>query len=94
MTTPRLITLELWLAETYGDAITLNTARRWCRDRKISPLPEKHGRTYFVTPDARYTIEQQTQPAAPEQPSPAEAGGLVERLKRAYAAETPRSVAH
>lgn len=52
---PKLITLEAWVAETYGEALTLDTARRWCREGRIRPMAEKHGRTYFVTPDARYT---------------------------------------
>jgi hypothetical protein len=52
---PRLITLELWIERTYGDAVSIGTARRWCREDRIFPAPEKHGRTYFVQPNARYT---------------------------------------
>ena len=52
----KLISLETWLAQTYGgDAPGIATARRWARDGKIYPAPEKHGRRYFVDPDARYT---------------------------------------
>lgn len=50
------ISLDTWLEQTYGeDAPGIQTARRWCRDGKIHPAPEKHGRSYFVVPEARYT---------------------------------------
>lgn len=56
MTTPKLISLEHWLQAIYGeDAPTIDTARRWCRDGRIYPAPQKHGRSYFIAPDARYT---------------------------------------
>lgn len=52
----RRVLLETWLRETYGDdAPDIATARRWCRKGKIYPAPEKHGRSYFVHPEARYT---------------------------------------
>lgn len=51
----KLITLEAWLSLTYADGPTIETARRWCRDGLIHPLPQKHGRTYYVSPEARYT---------------------------------------
>lgn len=76
MTTPRLITLEQWLKLTYGDAVSLDTGRRWCRESRIQPAPEKHGRTYFVTPGARYTDPLQ----------PARRSRLVDRID---AAKTP-----
>jgi len=66
---PRLITLELWVERTYGGAVTIATARRWCREHRILPAPEKHGRTYFVQPNARYT-----DPYAPPR------GRLMERI--------------
>lgn len=54
--TPKYIRLETWLKQTYGDdAPKVATARRWCNDGKIQPPPQKHGRSYFVHPDARYT---------------------------------------
>ena len=50
------ISLETWLEMVYGeDAPAIETARRWCRLGKIYPKPEKHGRAYFLSPDARYT---------------------------------------
>jgi len=51
----KLITLESWAAATYGEASPhINTLRRWARDALIVPIPEKHGRTYYVSPGARY----------------------------------------
>lgn len=53
---PKRISLETWLKATYGDdAPSIDTARRWVRAGKIYPAPEKHGRSYFVYPWARYT---------------------------------------
>lgn len=52
----KLITLEAWAQDQYGeDAPHINTLRRWARDGRIMPVPEKHGRTYYVKPDARYS---------------------------------------
>lgn len=51
----KLISLEAWVRETYGDAVTIGTARKWAKSGKIRPQPEKHGRAYFCHPDARYT---------------------------------------
>lgn len=60
----RLITLERWAASTYGeDAPHINTLRRWARDGMIVPTPEKHGRTYFVRPDACYLDHHTPSPA-------------------------------
>lgn len=50
-----LLTLESWARAVYGeDAPAQFTLRRWARDGHISPMPEKHGRSYFVKPDAKY----------------------------------------
>jgi hypothetical protein len=70
----KLITLEAWAAQVYGEAAPgLPTLRRWARLARISPRPIKHGRTYFVAPTAVY--------------SPAFTGGgrprLVDRLTHA-----------
>lgn len=54
-TLPKLVTLEAWVELTYGTAVQIDTARRWCREGRIYPAPEKHGRSYFVSRDARYT---------------------------------------
>lgn len=51
----QLVTLTAWASATYGEAApSLATLRRWARDQRIFPAPEKHGRTYFVRPDAQY----------------------------------------
>lgn len=71
----QLITLEEWLKRTYGEAVSIHAGRRWCRERKITPVPEKHGRTYFVRQDARYT-------------APAGEDDITERLRRDYADAT------
>jgi predicted site-specific integrase-resolvase len=52
---PKLVTLERWVADTFGDAVTMETARRWVRAGKILPAPQKIGARYFLHPDARYT---------------------------------------
>lgn len=53
--TPPNIRLEEWLKRTYGEQKpSLLTARRWARSGNIYPAPEKHGRAYYVRPDARY----------------------------------------
>lgn len=74
----RLITLERWAEGTYGaDAPHINTLRRWARDALIFPAPEKHGRTYYVRPDARYVD------CRASVPTPAARGTrLVDRIDR------------
>lgn len=55
MMAAKLIILEAWAAATYGESSPhINTLRRWARDALIVPAPEKHGRTYYVSPAARY----------------------------------------
>lgn len=51
---PRLLTLEEWAAATYETPPALFTLRKWAREQKINPAPKKHGRTYYVSQDARY----------------------------------------
>lgn len=79
----KLITLERWAQETYGEASPhINTLRRWARDALIVPVPEKHGRTYYVRPDARYSDFRAPVPA-PRQAGQGAATGhrrLVDRI--------------
>jgi hypothetical protein len=51
-----LIDLSTWLANTYNanNAPCVNTVRRWVRENRIQPPPEKQGRAYFFHPRARY----------------------------------------
>lgn len=79
----KLIPLEAWAAATYGESAPhINTLRRWARDAHIYPKPIKHGRTYFVTPDARY-VDFKTMPSAK---APASNSRLVARLSHGTAA--------
>lgn len=49
-----LLTIESWLAATYAaGAPSVHTVRRWIRDGYIDPPPEKHGRSYFLKPEAK-----------------------------------------
>ncbi len=49
------IPLERWAIAVYGDDRPgIGTLRRWARGGNISPPAEKHGRTYYVAPDAKY----------------------------------------
>lgn len=71
-----LVTLEEWAAEEFKTPPSPNTLRKWARERRISPAPVKHGRTYYVESDAHYQ--------QPEQQPPRKAGGsLVSRIERA-----------
>ena len=55
MNSNHLLPLDAWAQATYGDhAPSIHTLRRWARDGHIFPAPEKHGRSYFVAPEARY----------------------------------------
>lgn len=54
----KLITLEAWAANIYGEhAPSIHTLRRWARNAKIFPIPKKHGRTYFVEETAEYIAD-------------------------------------
>lgn len=54
--TVRFLKLSSWLDLNYkeADAPSIRTARLWARSGLIEPKPEKHGRDYFVHPNARY----------------------------------------
>lgn len=52
---PKLITLKNWAQMTFGeDSPHVNTLRRWVNDGRISPRPQKIGKTWFVKPNAEY----------------------------------------
>lgn len=52
---PTLISLERWAEIHYGEEKpTSRTLQSWAREGKIRPKPMKHGRSYFVSPDATY----------------------------------------
>lgn len=48
------VTLQDWAREKYQPPPNKDTLRRWARDSKIFPPPEKVGRTYYVEPTAEY----------------------------------------
>lgn len=55
MSNKPLISLTTWAKQTYQDAQPcVNTLRKWARDALIQPAPQRHGRAYYVDPDARY----------------------------------------
>ncbi len=50
-----LVLLTTWAQQNYKDAVPcLNTLRKWARDALIQPAPQKHGRAFYVDPDAKY----------------------------------------
>ncbi|KQP02510.1 excisionase [Pseudorhodoferax sp. Leaf265] len=51
-----LVPLTEWAEQTYSAAMKpcINTLRKWARDALIQPAPQRHGRSYYVDPDARY----------------------------------------
>ena len=65
-----LLPLDAWAREQYGEhAPSVRTLQRWVREKRIAPLPERHGLRYYVRPDARYV-----------EPRPI-GGRLVDRIK-------------
>lgn len=71
-------TLDHWRQINFAEHCrpTLNTARRWAKQGRIDPPAIKHGRRYYVRPDAVYT----------DKPQPAKRR-LVDRIR---AAETQK----
>lgn len=52
-----LVPLTEWARQTYSAEMLpcINTLRKWAREAMIQPAPQRHGRSYYVDPDARYT---------------------------------------
>lgn len=77
----RLLTLEEWADAVYGaHRPNRDTLRRWVRQSKIQPPPEKHGRTYFVSAQSRYIDP--SKPLPTEHPSVRRPTSLVARIRR------------
>lgn len=56
----KLIPLDEWADRHYAIGRPhVQTLRRWARDGKIHPAPRKHGRAYYVSPDAEYLSDEQ-----------------------------------
>lgn len=78
-TMTKLISLRDWAKATYGDSAPKPpTLRTWAKSGKIFPCPEKHGREYFVVPEARYV-------AANDDNHP-----VIERVTKAHRNSVPR----
>jgi predicted site-specific integrase-resolvase len=57
----KYVLLSTWAARNYGsDAPHPRTLLRWVKAGKIQPKPERHGRDYYVSPEARYTDRPQS----------------------------------
>jgi len=82
-----LLTLEEWARQTYETPPTMNTLRRWAREGLIQPPPEKHGRSYFVCPTARYVESRASL-------RPDRSLSLVERIAIDRASAKQRSGSH
>lgn len=54
VTEPRRIPLTDWAARRYDPVPSIHTLRRWAKDGKIVPVPEKHGREFRVLETARF----------------------------------------
>ena len=80
----KLVTLEAWASTTYGEASPhINTLRRWARDALIIPTPEKHGRTYYVSPGAHYCDYRNPAPVAASATRQRQGTGrLIDRIAR------------
>jgi len=48
------IPLTEWAEARYEPPPSIHTLRKWARDCRIFPIPEKVGRTYYVDAEARY----------------------------------------
>jgi hypothetical protein len=48
------IPLKTWGASKYDPPPSIHTLRKWTREYRIFPLPEKVGREYYVDPEARF----------------------------------------
>ncbi|MDR6770403.1 excisionase [Azospirillum sp. BE72] len=82
----KLLTLPEWAERVYGDnPPSLATLRRWARDCRIYPAPERHGRSYYLPASARFRAEA----------SPTETSDHLARFEQprteAIAAGRPRS---
>ena len=50
-----LVTLDTWIEINYEEPRPSSyTARRWVKNGNITPRPQKHGRSYYLRPDAQY----------------------------------------
>ncbi len=50
----KLIPLSMWAKRRYENPPSSRTLRRWTHEQRIDPMPEKHGRAYYVLEHAAY----------------------------------------
>jgi predicted site-specific integrase-resolvase len=48
------LTLAEWATDHFRTPPSSNTLRKWAREGRITPLPIKHGRNYYVESNAHY----------------------------------------
>ena len=70
----KMITLKAWASLNFDPVPSMNTVRKWARDGRLVPTPIKHGRSYYIVPDAQY---------APVDKFPVPRGNLLERVHAA-----------
>lgn len=60
----KLVTLEAWARAKFGEhSPNKDTLRRWARETKIHPAPQKIGRTYLVLETAEY-VDDYSEPSS------------------------------
>lgn len=69
------LTLTEWAKDHFRTPPSSNTLRKWAREGRISPAPIKHGRNYYVEPNAHYR--------EPERLDRTTGSSLVERVEAA-----------
>ncbi|HFF8547232.1 TPA: excisionase [Kluyvera cryocrescens] len=87
----KLMNLLEWANSVYSTPPSLSTLRRWCREGRIYPAPERHGKEYRLLPDSIYVdpSKKNLRPKAARQELPTK-GTLLERLKHGEQAGTLR----
>ncbi|HAT7514660.1 TPA: excisionase [Kluyvera ascorbata] len=87
----KLMNLQEWADSVYSTPPSLSTLRRWCREGRIYPTPERHGKEYRLVPDSIYVdpSKKNLRPKAIRQELPKK-GTLLERLKHGEQASTLR----
>jgi predicted site-specific integrase-resolvase len=69
------LTLTEWANDHFRTPPSSNTLRKWAREGRITPLPIKHGRNYYVEFNAHYR--------EPERLDRTTGSSLVERVEAA-----------
>lgn len=87
----KLLDLQEWAALVYSHPPSLSTLRRWVREGRIYPCPERHGKKYKLEADAIYVDPRKSMMVRKTTSiSPPKKGSLVEKLKHVEKAGTLR----